>query len=63
MTELLGTEDDHIGTVDVILSIKDLLRLTREAPHEVEGTLAHIESPLISGDGADYKAYFEVLAV
>jgi hypothetical protein len=63
INDLLGTEDDHVGTVEVVLSTKDLLRLTREPPHEVEGTLAHVESPLISGDGASYKAYFEVLAV
>ena len=61
--ELLGTDDDHVGSVDVVLSTKDLVQLTRTLSPSFEGIFAQFESPLISGDGASYKAYFEVQAV
>jgi hypothetical protein len=63
VNELLGTDDDHVGSVNVMLSTKDLVQLTRTLSPSFEGIFAQFESPLISGDGASYKAYFEVQSV
>jgi hypothetical protein len=63
VNELLGTDDDHVGSVDVMLSTRDLVQLTRTLSQSFEGLFAQFESPLISGDGASYKAYFEVQSV
>jgi hypothetical protein len=60
VNELLGTEDDLIGTVGLALTPKDMMRLTRVGRQDFHGIQAHLESPLISGDGASYKAYFDV---
>jgi hypothetical protein len=46
-----------------MLSTKDLVQLTRTLSPSFEGIFAQFESPLISGDGASYKAYFEVQSV
>jgi hypothetical protein len=63
ITHLLGTEDDHIATVNISLPTKELLRLSQQEPTSFEGITAHIETPLLSGDGGSYKAYFKVTAV
>lgn len=60
VNELLGTEDDLIGTVGLALTPKDMMRLTRVGRQDFHGIQAHLESPLIAGDGASYKAYFDV---
>jgi hypothetical protein len=58
---LLGTEDDFIGTVGLALSPEDMVRLSHADRQDFYGIKAHLESPLISGDGASYKAYFDVV--
>jgi hypothetical protein len=63
VSQLLGTADDHIATVELVLPTKELLRLTRQPLAVFEGIEAHVESPLLSGDGGSYKAYFAVEAV
>lgn len=60
VNELLGTEDDLVGSVGLPLTPKDMMRLTRVGRQDFHGLQAHIESPLISGDGASYKAYFDI---
>ena len=62
VNELLGSEDDVIGTVELGLTPKDMLRLTRVGQQDFHGVQAHLESPLISGDGGSYKAYFDIVA-
>jgi len=61
INELIGTADDVIGTVPLALTPKDMLRLTRQGPQDFFGIMAHVESPLISGQGGSYKAYFDVV--
>lgn len=56
---LLGTGDDHIGTTHMVLTVKDMLQLANSDRRDFEGIMAHLESPLISGDGASYKIYFD----
>ena len=63
VNELLGTEDDVIGTKALALTPKDLMRLTRAGRQDFHGIQAHLESPLIAGDGGSYKAYFDVEVV
>ena len=58
---LLGTDDDFIGTVTLALAPVDMLRLSRSERQNFNGIEAHLESPLIAGDGASYKAYFDVI--
>jgi hypothetical protein len=60
INDLLGTADDHIGTVAVPVTPKDMMRLTRVGRRDFEGVKAHLESPLISGLGGSYKAYFDI---
>lgn len=58
---LLGTEDDTIGTQPVKLTAKQLCVLTA-AGHAAERDVRfHVASPLVSGDGASYKAYFDIV--
>jgi hypothetical protein len=64
ITELLGTEDDHLGSHEIVLPTKELLRLTRQPRQIIDGVgPAQLATPLISGKGSSYKAYFDVEAV
>jgi hypothetical protein len=63
LNELVGTADDHIGTVVMPVTPKDMLTLTRAERRDFEGIQAHLESPLIAGDGSSYKAYFDIEVV
>jgi hypothetical protein len=63
LNEALGTDDDFIGTVSVVLTPQQMLQLSRSPRRDFEDIEAHIETPLISGDGASYKAYFDVVTV
>ena len=60
VNEALQNDDDLVGTVGLALTPKDMMRLTRVGRQDFHGIQAHLESPLISGDGASYKAYFDV---
>jgi hypothetical protein len=61
--DILGTGDDVIGTVELALTPTDMTRLAGTERQNFEGIQAHLESPLISGEGASYKAYFDVIEV
>jgi hypothetical protein len=63
VNDLLGTADDHVGTQSVIISAKEMVTLARAPRKNFRGIQWHVESPLISGDGGDYKAYFEIREV
>lgn len=60
---LLGTGDDRIGSMPLVVSAKQMVTSARAAPQNFRGILWHLDSPLISGDGADYKVYVGVWAV
>lgn len=62
ITDLLGTDDDLVGTVVMSFSPDDMMRLIGAGRQDFFGINAHLESPLISGDGGSYKAYFDVEA-
>lgn len=57
---VLGTEDDFIGTVTTVLTPKQMMQLTDSPLRDFHGIMAHLESPLISGEGSSYKAYFDI---
>ena len=63
VNDLLGTADDHIRTERLPLTPMDMTRLARAERQDFHGIRAHLESPLISGDDASYKAYFDVVEV
>ena len=63
VNDVLDTDDDHINTVSMIVTPKDMVKLTRAEHQNIKGVLWQMELPLISGDGASYKAYFDIQAV
>ena len=60
VNELLDTDDDHLATVQIELTPKNLLTLTRAKLRDFEGVQAHFETPLIAADDSTYKLYFAV---
>jgi len=63
INSLLGSGDDLIGTSSIAVSPTDMIRLARTDRQDFFGIRAHLETPLISGQGASYKAYLDVIAV
>lgn len=63
VNDLLGTADDFVGGTSLFVSGKDMVTLARAAPKNFRGILWHMDSALISGDGADYKVYIGIWAV
>jgi hypothetical protein len=61
VNDLLGTEDDFVGNVEMVIAGEDLRQLAFSPRKTFAGVEHHFESPLISGDGASYKAYFDVV--
>jgi hypothetical protein len=61
INDALGTEDDFIGSEVLALSPEDMQRLVRAELQDFHGIKARLESPLISGGGSSYKAYFDVV--
>jgi hypothetical protein len=59
---LLDTGDDRIGTASILITPRQLVTLTRAPSSEFHGIQFDLESPLVSGLGASYKAYFDVWA-
>jgi len=59
LNDAIGAADDRIDTQVLALSAKDMVVLAGQAPLlHFEGIDFKIESPLLSGEGASYKAYF-----
>lgn len=63
VNSLLGTDDDYVGSTSLFVSGKDMVTMARAEPKNFRGIVWHMESPLISGDGADYKVYIGIWAV
>lgn len=61
INDLLGTADDTIGTQPVKLTAKHLVASVAAAHQKERDVQFHIASPLVSGDGASYKAYFDIV--
>jgi LGFP repeat len=57
VNDLLGTADDLVASTTLSYAVKDVLRLASEAG--AGGNTGRVETPLLSGDGASYKAYFD----
>lgn len=65
LSELLGTDDDFIGTHEFKLTGKDLMRMARDDDTDFDGVgiAASFATPLLTGDGGSYKLYFSVSVV
>lgn len=63
VNDLLHTQDDHISTHEWQITARDMVILTRAARNNLWGIEWHLDSPLFSGDGSSYKAYFDIQAV
>jgi hypothetical protein len=62
LNSVVGGAPDHIGTVALNVTPKQMVTMTRAPRHGYNGLEYHLESPLISGDGASYKAVFDLEA-
>jgi hypothetical protein len=61
VNKLLGTDDEHFPPAQLTITGKDMMRLTRADLQIFDGGIqAHLESPLLSGDGGSYKVYFTI---
>lgn len=60
---LVGGDDDHIGTVNLTVSARDMVRLCRADRANNHGILWHLDSPLISDGEASYKIYIDIRAL
>jgi hypothetical protein len=63
LNDLVGAAPDHIGTVGVNFTPKRMVTMTWAPRHNHWGVDYHLLTPLISGDGADYKLCFDIEAV
>jgi hypothetical protein len=59
--DLLDTGDDKIGQVQLVITLKQMVTLTRAPQKDLKGILWQLDSSLISGDGASYESYFSIL--
>lgn len=63
VNDALDLKDDKIDFKNFLLSGKDIVRFARTPAQNFWGIQWHMDSPLLSGNGADYKVYFEITAV
>lgn len=63
VNDLLGTGDEYIDTASMFVSAKDMVTMARAGEKNFRGVLWHLDTPLLSGDGGDYKVYFVVRPV
>jgi hypothetical protein len=59
----LDLKDDVIDFKTFFFSAKDMIRMTRVPAADFWGIFWHLDSPLLSGGGADYKVYFHMSVV
>jgi hypothetical protein len=57
----LGTEDDFVCEKSFLISAKDVVTHAHAEWQNFRGIPWQLESPLLSGDGADYKVYFGIV--
>jgi hypothetical protein len=60
INELLGTADDVLDTQSFTITAKQMVTLARAPRQNLEGIEWQLETPLMSGNGASYKAYFDI---
>ena len=62
LNDLLDTDDDNLGTIEITWSAKQMVLLAAQTGNqEFDGIGYKAESPLISGEGASYKLYFGIV--
>lgn len=59
--DLFGTGDDKIAAWVWNISPKEMVRAMRTEPSSFWGINYRMESPLLSGDGGDYKIYLDIV--
>ena len=62
VADRFGLEDDKIDTKSVFISPKQLILLSQAPRHEEHGISWHVNTPLLSGEGGSWRAYFNVEA-
>ncbi len=60
ISHLFGTEDDFIAISTIVLSPKEMMRLSRVAPTDMDGIFANLASPILTDGDASYKVYFTI---
>ena len=63
VNNLLGTGDDVLGNTVVHLTAKDMVVLAARTPMREWGIGFKVETVELTGQGADYKVYFNLVAV
>jgi hypothetical protein len=61
INSLLDTGDDRIGVATTVLSAKALCTLVAAPLQQERNVVFHVATDLISGQGASYKAYYDVV--
>jgi len=62
INDWLGFGDDTIGNADLSLSAREMVMLAaRTAPREHKGIWFKVETALISGHGASYKVFYDIV--
>lgn len=62
MGSALGLDDDLVAEARMVLTPHDLVRIGRDVqPWSERGIICNLLSPLMSGDGASYRACFSVV--
>jgi hypothetical protein len=62
LNDSLGFEDDKLDTKRMVISAKQMVTLARASRQNFRGSdiVWQIETPILSGDGGSYKAYFVI---
>lgn len=63
LNKVLNFEDDHIDTKSFTITAKEMVTMARAAKKQMKGIQWHLDSPLLSGDGASYKIYVTIEAL
>jgi len=65
LSELLGTDDDFIGSTELFFPAKELMRLAISDDRDIDnvGIVASFASDVLRGDDGIYKLYFSVTQV
>jgi hypothetical protein len=61
INDLLGTEDDHIGTLPLDITAKQMVTLPLTPLSAVGGIKFNLKTPRISDGDSQYTVFFEVI--
>jgi hypothetical protein len=61
VNDLLDTDDDTIGIATTILSAKQMVTLAGAPTQREKNIDFHVATPLLTGEGAAYKGYYDVV--